>query len=231
MKQILISAAVGATLCVLFMARAAWQHEREPAHAAQPLAVQGRPPSAAAQGQSPPVSSPAAQPATRTEAPLAAAPAGPDVAGPDLERLRGRELKIPVEGVSEKELRDNFAEARGSGVHEALDILAPRGTRVVAADEGRVAKLFTSVRGGLTVYQFDPSETFCYYYAHLDRYAPGLKEGMLLRKGDLVGHVGTTGNAPRDTPHLHFTVFKLGKEKRWWEGTAINPFPVWAFGE
>jgi murein DD-endopeptidase MepM/ murein hydrolase activator NlpD len=98
-------------------------------------------------------------------------------------------------------------------------------------DDGRVVKLFTSVRGGLTVYQFDPTETFCYYYAHLDRYAPALEQGMRLRKGALVGYVGTTGNAPRDTPHLHFTVFKLGKEKRWWEGTAINPFPVWVFSD
>jgi murein DD-endopeptidase MepM/ murein hydrolase activator NlpD len=205
-KQVLLSAAVGATLCVLFLARAAWQHEwRDPP--------------------------PAALPAARAEAPLAAAPAGPDVAGSDLERLRARELQIPVEGVSARDLRDNFAEERGGRAHEALDILAPRGTPVVAVDEGRVAKLFTSVRGGLTVYQFDPTETFCYYYAHLDRYAPALEEGTHLRKGAVVGYVGTTGNAPRDTPHLHFTVFKLGKEKRWWEGTAINPFPVWVFSD
>jgi murein DD-endopeptidase MepM/ murein hydrolase activator NlpD len=207
MKQVLFSAAVGAALCALVVARAAWQHAQTP------------------------VAAPVARPAAAAEAPLAGAPAEPDIAGSDLERLRGRELKIPVEGVSAKELRDNFAEARGGHVHEALDILAPRGTPVLAVDDGRVVKLFTSVRGGLTVYQFDPTETFCYYYAHLDRYAPALEQGMRLRKGALVGYVGTTGNAPRDTPHLHFTVFKLGKEKRWWEGTAINPFPVWAFGE
>jgi murein DD-endopeptidase MepM/ murein hydrolase activator NlpD len=153
----------------------------------------------------------------------------PPVDADDLDRLRSRGLLLPVEGLKADELRDNFSEARGGHPHEALDILAPQGTRVLAVDDGRVAKLFNSVRGGLTVYQFDPTETFCYYYAHLHGYAPGLAEGTYLSRGSLVGYVGTTGNAPRDTPHLHFTVFKLGPEKRWWEGTPINPFPAWAF--
>jgi murein DD-endopeptidase MepM/ murein hydrolase activator NlpD len=106
--------------------------------------------------------------------------------------------------------------------------VAPRGTPVRAVDDGTVRKLFHSVPGGLTVYQFDPSESYCYYYAHLDRYAAGLEEGQALRKGDVVGYVGTTGNAPRETPHLHFTIFKLGPEKRWWEGVPLNPYPLWA---
>lgn len=148
----------------------------------------------------------------------------------DLERLRSRPLGLPVEGLKAADLRDNFMESRGTRVHEALDILAPRGTRVLAVDDGRVVKLFNSARGGLTVYQFDPTETFCYYYAHLDGYAPGLAEGASLDRGSPVGFVGTTGNAPRDTPHLHFAVLKLGPEKRWWEGTPINPFPIWVFG-
>jgi len=151
------------------------------------------------------------------------------VGGTDLDLLRSRSLGLPVEGLKAAELRDNFAEARGDRPHEALDILAPRGTRVLAVDDGRVAKLFSSVRGGLTVYQFDPTETFCYYYAHLDGYAAGLSQGDYLTRGSVVGFVGTTGNAAPDTPHLHFTVFKLGPEKRWWEGTPINPFPIWAF--
>jgi murein DD-endopeptidase MepM/ murein hydrolase activator NlpD len=96
---------------------------------------------------------------------------------------------------------------------------------VVAADEGKVEKLFTSKPGGLTVYQFDRDDTHCYYYAHLDRYAEGLHEGLFLRRGDPVGYVGTTGNAPRETPHLHFAIFELGPEKRWWEGKPINPYP------
>jgi murein DD-endopeptidase MepM/ murein hydrolase activator NlpD len=126
-----------------------------------------------------------------------------------------------------KSLRDDFGDPRTGHAHEALDILAPRGTPVVAVDDGVVQKLFTSVRGGLTIYHFDPEGAYSYYYAHLDRYADGLREGQALRKGDVIGYVGTTGNAPPQTPHLHFAIFKLGPEKEWWKGAAINPFPVW----
>jgi murein DD-endopeptidase MepM/ murein hydrolase activator NlpD len=146
----------------------------------------------------------------------------------DLDRLRERRILFPLPGYDVTHLRDNFAEARGGRVHEALDIAAPRGTPVLAVDDGVVKKLFTSKPGGLTVYQFDPSETYSYYYAHLDRYAEGLKEGARLRKGDVLGYVGTTGNAPPNVPHLHFTVFKLDADKRWWQGTAMNPYPLWA---
>lgn len=140
--------------------------------------------------------------------------------------LRGRSLLLPVEGVRPDELVDTFAASRGEGKHEALDILAPRRTRVRAVESGRIVKLFTSRRGGLTVYQFDPAERYCYYYAHLDAYAAGLAEGQTVQRGDLLGYVGTTGNAPPDTPHLHFAVFALGPERRWWEGRAIDPFPL-----
>jgi murein DD-endopeptidase MepM/ murein hydrolase activator NlpD len=149
----------------------------------------------------------------------------PDV--PDIAFLKLRRLLLPVPEADPKGLRDDFADARTGHSHEALDILAPRGSAVVAVDDGVVQKLFTSVRGGLTVYQFDPEGTYCYYYAHLDRYAPGLHEGMALKKGDRIGDVGTTGNAPPQTPHLHFAVFKLGPEKQWWKGAALNPFPLW----
>jgi peptidoglycan LD-endopeptidase LytH len=108
--------------------------------------------------------------------------------------------------------------------HEALDIMAARGTPVVAVDEGNVVKLFTSKQGGLTVYQFNATQSWCFYYAHLDRYAQGLKEGMLLRKGGILGYVGSSGNASPKAPHLHFTIFKLGPEKRWWQGTPIDPY-------
>jgi murein DD-endopeptidase MepM/ murein hydrolase activator NlpD len=132
---------------------------------------------------------------------------------------------MPVVGAKTLDLRDNFAEARGARKHEAIDILAARGTAVVAVDEGKVVKLFTSQQGGLTVYQFDRDDTHCYYYAHLDRYAEGLHEGEFLRRGDPIGFVGTTGNAPPDTPHLHFAIFELGPARHWWEGTPINPYP------
>ena len=136
-------------------------------------------------------------------------------------------LVLPVAGAHIRELKDNFEETRGgTRRHEAIDILAPRGTPVLAAVRGPVAKLFTSQQGGLTVYQFDAAGEYCYYYAHLDRYAPGLAEGMVLERGDRVGDVGTTGNAPKDTPHLHFAMFRLGPDRKWWEGDAVNPFPL-----
>jgi murein DD-endopeptidase MepM/ murein hydrolase activator NlpD len=134
---------------------------------------------------------------------------------------------IPVAGADGRSLRSNFSEGRGgTRSHEALDILAPRGTPVLAAAEGVVRKLFTSVPGGLTVYEFDLEERYCLYYAHLDSYAPGLHEGQRLHKGDPVGAVGTTGNAPKVTPHLHFAVTRLDPDKRWWTGTPIDPYPL-----
>lgn len=135
-------------------------------------------------------------------------------------------LAMPIAGVDPNSLTDQFNDAREGHKHEAVDIMAPRGTPVLAVAEGNVVKLFTSKQGGLTVYQFDNSQQYAFYYAHLDRYAPNLKEGMLLRKGDTLGFVGTTGNVPQDAPHLHFAVFKLGPEKQWWKGAALDPLPM-----
>jgi murein DD-endopeptidase MepM/ murein hydrolase activator NlpD len=185
-------------------------------------------------------------PAARTD-PDAPAPAKTEVSGPstpvggrgttgtsgtDLDaaehELRRRALLLPVEGVAPRALTDTFTQSRGGGSrqHEALDILAPRGTPVRAAEDGRIVKLFTSKQGGLTVYQFDPSDRFCYYYAHLDGYAPAAQEGRHVSRGEVIGYVGTTGNAPPGTPHLHFAVFLLGPERHWWQGTAIDPYPL-----
>ncbi len=134
---------------------------------------------------------------------------------------------IPVEGVRANQLTDTFDDARAAGRrHDAIDIMAPNGTRVLAAADGKLVKLFTSVRGGLTVYEFDPSETYTYYYAHLDSYAPGLVEGMQLKRGDLIGFVGSTGDANPAAPHLHFEITLLGPEKHWWAGTSLNPYPI-----
>jgi murein DD-endopeptidase MepM/ murein hydrolase activator NlpD len=150
------------------------------------------------------------------------------VSGSDMEILRARSLLVPVRGIATDDLDSSFHDARGSSRrHEAIDILAPRGTDVLAVEDGKVAKMFTSDAGGLTLYQFDRSETFVYYYAHLDGYAPGIKEGDMLRRGDVIGAVGTTGNAPKDTPHLHFSISKLDADRRWWGGTALDPFLVW----
>lgn len=136
-------------------------------------------------------------------------------------------LIVPVQGISPGQLSNTFEDARSGGrVHNALDVMAPKGTPVVAVADGRVEKLFDSKQGGLTLYQFDPAGNYAYYYAHLDAYAPGMAEGKLLRQGEVIGYVGSTGNASPTAPHLHFAVFLLGPEKRWWKGTAINPYPL-----
>lgn len=155
------------------------------------------------------------------------APASPSASGTDLEILQRKSLRMPIDGVAHAALQQSFDQTRGEGRHEAIDILSPRGTPVRAVDSGVIGKLFTSVRGGLTVYQYDPSGTYCYYYAHLDRYVDGLVDGQAVRRGDLIGYVGTTGNAPPDTPHLHFAIFRLTEPGRWWKGTPVDPFLVW----
>jgi len=165
---------------------------------------------------------------------LAPAPSGatagevtPTIKAAPPEALTHRKFEIPVEGVKAEQLVDSFNDRRsGTRAHEAIDILAPRNTPVKAVDEGTIARLFESKAGGTTVYQFDPTEQFCYYYAHLERYADGLHEGDKVKKGQILGYVGTSGNAPKNTPHLHFAVFKLTSAKHWWEGTPIDPYDI-----
>jgi murein DD-endopeptidase MepM/ murein hydrolase activator NlpD len=146
---------------------------------------------------------------------------------PEAKDLAARHLTIPVQGIApEKLVRSYHDERSGDRQHEAIDILAPKGTPVVAVEDGTIAKLFYSKAGGITVYQFDPGKEYSYYYAHLDRYADGMTDGAQVRRGQVLGYVGTSGNAPKDTPHLHFAVFRLTPEKQWWQGTAIDPFDV-----
>ncbi|MGG2101891.1 M23 family metallopeptidase [Stenotrophomonas sp. NRRL B-14846] len=136
-------------------------------------------------------------------------------------------LLLPVQGVLPSQLRDTFTDARSEGrVHDAIDIMADAGTPVLAVADGTVEKLFDSERGGLTIYQFEPSGRWCYYYAHLQRYADGLAEKQVIKRGDVIGYVGSTGNASADAPHLHFEVHMLGPEKQWWKGESINPYPL-----
>lgn len=146
-----------------------------------------------------------------------------------LAELRHRALELPIEDANVDAMEGDFAERRGGGLrgHEAVDILAPRHTPIHAVEDGTVAKLFTSKAGGITLYQFDPSQKYCYYYAHLERYAPGVREGMRVSKGEVIGYVGTTGNAPPSTPHLHFAIYRLGADKRWWEGQPLDPYLVY----
>jgi peptidoglycan LD-endopeptidase LytH len=172
-----------------------------------------------------------------TPTPLSGPPAGdpaippsnatPNIGPAPVSELRDRKLEVPVRGVPRSELRDTFDEARRSNEnHEAIDILAKRNTPVVAVEDGVIAKLFESKQGGTTVYQFDPSTRYTYYYAHLERYADGLKEGNRVQRGQVLGYVGTSGNAPKDTPHLHFAIFRLTDKKQWWQGSPIDPYDV-----
>jgi murein DD-endopeptidase MepM/ murein hydrolase activator NlpD len=131
----------------------------------------------------------------------------------------------PVEGLKAKDLFDSFDEMRGKSKHEAIDIMKPRGTPVRAVVDGVIAKLFLSKPGGNTIYLFDNVGVFCYYYAHLDGYAAKLAEGQHVTRGEVIGYVGSSGNANPIAPHLHFTIFALGPDKRWWHGTPINAYP------
>lgn len=173
-----------------------------------------------------------------TEADLPLRPSTTELGLPALDKPAGDtaaatpaqgKLMIPVEGIKQAQLVDTYDQPRGTERHhEALDIMAPKGAKVFAVADGKLVKLFNSKPGGLTVYQFDPSEKYAYYYAHLDRYADNLKEGAQLKRGDLIGYVGVTGNAAPNAPHLHFAVFELTPAKQWWKGTPLNPYPLLA---
>lgn len=216
--------------------------------AASPVAPAAAPPVATSPAGVPPATSPGAVPPAATSPsvvpPTAGSPrepAPPVALGREPRRpattanpgdpegarlLAERRLFVPVQGVAPEELTDTYHASRGAGRHEAIDIVAPAGTPVVAVDDGTIAKLFTSRAGGLTVYQFDPQGRLAYYYAHLDAYAPGLRQGQAVQRGQTLGTVGSTGNADPRTPHLHFGVFALGPQKRWWEGAPVNPYPA-----
>lgn len=163
------------------------------------------------------------------ELPVPANPATAGAASAELaELLRAKRLMVPVAGVAPAKVANTFTARRGDRIHSALDIMAPKGTPVLSADGGRVFKLRSNNLGGITVYALDPTERFVYYYAHLDRYARGLAEGQVLQPGDLIGYVGTTGNAPPNAPHLHFQLLQYRGNGRWWDGTPLNPHPFLA---
>lgn len=217
---------VGANVVYFLMARPVRTAASPPA---RPASTDGEAATVPAGTSASPSQAGAAQPSANAPLPASAGgvtanPSAPATPPPP----PGDVLMLPVAGVTPAQLADTFNDARGGGsrVHEALDIMAPRGTPVLAAVDGKVEKLFDSEAGGLTIYQFDATGTYCYYYAHLDAYAPGLREGQVLRRGDVIGTVGSTGNANPEAPHLHFAIFRLGPDKRWHEGTPINPFPL-----
>src|SRR5215475_7283898 len=166
-------------------------------------------------------------------APSTPAPPIGDAVGPGgdseaaITALRQRGLRVPIDNADVGRLKGMFGESRdGNPPHEAVDILAPRNTPIHAVEDGTIAKLFTSDAGGLTIYQFDPAQRFCYYYAHLERYATGLVDGQEVTRGEVIGFVGTSGNAPPNTPHSHFAIFELGADHSWWSGRPIDPYLV-----
>jgi uncharacterized membrane protein len=171
---------------------------------------------------------PAAVAADDSAAFLAVKPSGTETVTADDLALLAREIAMPLDGVNPATLRGNFDERRGGGTrqHQALDIMAPRRTPVRSAASGRVLKLFTSVAGGLMVYAADSSERFVLMYAHLDGYAAGLRDGAPLARGQVIGYVGSTGNASENAPHLHFAVARSADVKRWSRGKPIDPLPV-----
>ncbi|HWS88895.1 MAG TPA: M23 family metallopeptidase [Pyrinomonadaceae bacterium] len=182
--------------------------------------------------------SPAASPTPTPEvspspSPTPAAPPGAPgqaqgLPGDPASALASMRLLIPVEGVRPEQLQDTFKDARSEGrVHDSIDIVAPRGTPVLAATDGRVVKLFNSVKGGVTLYQLaSADEHYVLYYAHLERYADGLREGHVARRGETVGYVGDTGNATPGNTHLHFQIYRVEDPKRFWTGENINPYPL-----
>jgi peptidoglycan LD-endopeptidase LytH len=140
--------------------------------------------------------------------------------------LAQRRLEFPVEGGSSDSIADSFLDGRINHIHHAIDIMAPRNTPVRAADEGSIVQLGSSLFGGISIYQADKQGRYCFFYAHLQGYAPGLREGQLVDRGQVIGYVGTTGNAPPSRPHLHFAIYTLDEGHRCGTGTAINPYPL-----
>ena len=181
---------------------------------------------------------PAPAPEKPEEGPAPPAPVGPagraaegDAAVPPATRdsaaaiLAERDLLLPVAGVTPSQLVRSFSDPRGARTHHAIDILAPRNTPVLAADAGTVARLLNSRAGGVSIYQFDEAREFVFFYAHLERYAAGLREGQTVDKGQVIGYVGVSGNAPEDTPHLHFAIHRV-EPGRWWGGTPVDPYDL-----
>lgn len=230
-RVLLIAAVVLAALAALiwYLSVAFW---------AQPVTPLPPPTQGAAQEQTTPATTQSETSATpladATATPLAATPtpsASPQATNDspvNISALASMHLLIPVAGVRAEDLRDTFSAARSEGrVHDAIDIMAPRNANVVAAADGRIARLFQGANGGITIYQLAAAdEHFVFYYAHLERYADGLTEGRVARRGETIGYVGDTGNASPGNTHLHFQIYRVPDPKHFWTGEDINPYPL-----
>lgn len=163
--------------------------------------------------------------------PKAAKTAAPDphantTAMSDLEYLDYRQLLVPVAGADMSKVADTFNDDRDGGerTHHAIDILAPRGTPILSADDGTILRMSSNNLGGITMYTVDPNHRLVYYYAHMDHYNDAMSPGRAIQKGDTLGFVGTTGNAPKDTPHLHFQVMRWPADGKYWNGEPLDPY-------
>ncbi|MFL6256264.1 MAG: M23 family metallopeptidase [Pyrinomonadaceae bacterium] len=175
-----------------------------------------------------PTATPAASPSQSPSPATSASPQAQGLLSEPASALASMRLLIPVEGVAPGQLQDTFKDARSEGrVHDAIDIIAPRGTPVLAATDGRVVKLFNSAKGGITLYQLAAAdEHYVLYYAHLERYAEGLAEGHVARRGETLAYVGDTGNAAPGNTHLHFQLYRVADPKHFYTGENINPYPL-----
>ena len=190
-------------------------------------------PACAGYGPADPGARPAAAPAPIRVVPPIGSDDDAGAAADPVAYLAARELIVPVAGVDGERLRDSFSAGRDGGArqHNAIDIMAPRGTPVLAADDGRILRLRRSPLGGITIYATDPERRLVYYYAHLDGYHDGVAQGMTIARGDTLGYVGSTGNARANEPHLHFQVMRMPADpRRYWDGEPINPFPMLVAG-
>lgn len=179
-----------------------------------------------------PSGSPAHEAPPLAPTPAYVGPRDPAVTDADLDALWALRMLLPVRGIARDALQDTFSAGRSNGrTHSALDILAPRGTPVLAATDCIIGRLSSGPVGGIIIYAYDPLQQFVFYYAHLDRYRRGLSVGDRISRGAVIGYVGTSGNAPKDLPHLHFQVMKYVDGRAWWNGPPINPFPYFGPGE
>lgn len=167
----------------------------------------------------------------RPPAPPAPSRVPVNLSADDIEYLQRNPLMVPVEGLRPDQIRDSFNDAReGQRTHLATDIMAPRGTPILSVSAGRVIRMAQNALGGITVYALDESGKFVYYYAHLERYSDAATVGLELRTGDVLGYVGTSGNAPPETPHLHFQAMKVQMGNRpWWSGPPVDVRPFFRF--
>ncbi len=239
--RVLLSAAlVFAALAALvwYLSYAYWPQPVTPLPPARPETIEPSTPTPNATPQaSPPANAtptdasptPTPTPTPQSQSPTQTPPQG---AGGDA-TLASMRLLLPVQGLRPEELRDTFTDSRSEGrVHDAIDIMAPRNSPVLAAADGRVVKLFRSVKGGVTLYQLAAAdEHVVLYYAHLERYADGLAEGHFARRGETIAYVGDTGNASPGNTHLHFQLYRVTDPKHFWTGDNINPYPLLRYAQ